>query len=117
MENKREKGNFGEDLAIVFLENKNYQIIARHFKLGKKEIDIIALKDNCLIFIEVKFRKNITFGFPEQAVNLKKQQNIKEVAEHYIFTNNWTENIRFDIVAIIQQKNKTEYLHIEDAFY
>lgn len=117
MENKRKKGDVGEDLATAFLQNKQYQIISRGFKLGKKEIDIIAIKDNCLVFIEVKLRQNTTFGFPEQAVNLKKQENIKEVAEHYIFTYNWLGNIRFDIIAIIKQKNTTEYLHIEDAFY
>ncbi|TAE72435.1 MAG: YraN family protein [Bacteroidetes bacterium] len=117
MENKIEKGVFGENLAITFLKNKNYQIIATHFKFGRKEIDIIAIENNCLIFIEVKFRKNTTFGFPEESVNLKKQKNIKEVAEHYIFLNNWIGNIRFDIIAILQQKNKIEYFHIEDAFY
>jgi putative endonuclease len=114
---KIEKGKAGEDLAARFLLEKGYQILARNYRFKRSEIDIIAQKDNCLVFVEVKWRSTDAFGYPEEFVNEKKAAKILEGADQYIYEANWNGNIRFDIVAIRQINGQTEVVQIEDAFY
>lgn len=117
MSDKIEKGKAGEDLAARFLLEKGYQILARNYRFKRSEIDIIAKKDNCLVFVEVKWRSTDAFGYPEEFVNEKKAAKILEGADQYIYEANWNGNIRFDIVAIRQINGQTEVVQIEDAFY
>ncbi|MCE2995186.1 MAG: YraN family protein [Cyclobacteriaceae bacterium] len=117
MSDKIEKGKAGEDLAARFLLEKGYQILARNYRFKRSEIDIIAQKDNCLVFVEVKWRSTDAFGYPEEFVNEKKAAKILEGADQYIYEANWNGNIRFDIVAIRQINGQTEVVQIEDAFY
>ena len=117
MSDKIEKGKAGEDLAARFLLEKGYQILARNYRYKRSEIDIIAQKDNCLVFVEVKWRSTDAFGYPEEFVNEKKAAKILEGADQYIYEANWNGNIRFDIVAIRQINGQTEVVQIEDAFY
>ncbi len=116
MENTTIVGKTGEQLASQLLESKGYAILCQNFRCGRKEIDIVAAQENLIVFVEVKLRKNNYFGYPEQSVSLKKQENIRIVAEHYLYTYAWKGNIRFDIIAIIKQKTNTEIVHFEDAF-
>lgn len=117
MSDKIEKGKAGEDLAAQFLINKGYQILARNYRFKRSEIDLIAQKDNCLVFVEVKLRTTDAFGFPEEFVDEKKAAKILEGAEEYVYQTKWVGNIRFDIVAIRQINSQTELVQIEDAFY
>ena len=117
MSDKIEKGKAGEDLAAQFLIEKGYQILARNYRFKRSEIDLIAQKDNCLVFVEVKLRTTDAFGYPEEFVNEKKAAKIMEGADQYIYELKWKGNIRFDIVAIRQIKDQTELVQIEDAFY
>lgn len=117
MSDKIEKGKAGEDLAAQFLIEKGYQILARNYRFKRSEIDLIAQKNNCLVFVEVKLRTTDVFGYPEEFVNEKKAAKIMEGADQYIYELKWKGNIRFDIVAIRQIKDQTELVQIEDAFY
>lgn len=95
-----QKGIAGEDKACIFLENLGYQILTRNYRAGKGEIDIIASINHCICFVEVKYRKNNKFGFPEVYVTEKKLSKIQETAEVYVLEHNWHGRIRFDVVAI-----------------
>ena len=106
-------GKLGEDLAAAYLSEKGYIILSRNYRYKKSEIDIIAIYNNTLIFIEVKFRKNNTFGNPEAFVTAKKESMILMGAENYIFENKWKGKIRFDIVSLTSKEN---LVHFEDAF-
>jgi len=66
--------------------------------------------------VEVKMRKNIRFGYPEQSVTPAKQKKIRHVAEYYLHEKEWKGNIRFDIIAITKLTTGTEIMHLEDAF-
>src|SRR3954464_4724879 len=77
----------GEQIAADYLLNKGYIILHRNWRSGKKEIDLIALKDNVLIVMEIKTRTNFDFGFPEEAVNRKKQSFLKSAAAVFIDAN------------------------------
>lgn len=108
----------GEQLAEEFLLKKGYTIINRNWRSGKKEIDIIAFKDNILAIVEVKTRTGSTFGYPEEAVNSRKQQHLREAAAAYAEAFPQYVNIRFDIVSIFMSKGgMPEIIHFEEAFY
>ncbi|MEY5047141.1 MAG: exonuclease RecJ [Bacteroidota bacterium] len=109
------KGESTESKACEYLQEKGYVIKERNYRSGKNEIDIIALKNNELIFVEVKYRKNDDFGFPESMVDKSKQDRIKACANDYIFATNWNGGIRFEIISIIG--TKPDIMHFEDAFY
>ena len=94
MENSRQKGVRAEKKAVEFLLNKGYSIIVTNYQKISGEIDIIAKKDTYICFIEVKYRKNISKGYPREAVNFKKQQKIRNTALYFIEENNLN-NIEF----------------------
>ena len=106
----------GEDMAANYLESKGFIIRERNFRHKRAEIDLIAQKDNLLVFVEVKTRKSDTFGFPETFVSESKAKLIISAAEAYILHHNWLQIIRFDILAITLQA-ATPIVHLEDAFY
>lgn len=110
----RHKGKAGENQAVAFLRACGLHIKARNFRSGKREIDIIAQDEDCIVFIEVKIRKGETYGMPEEFVSSAQEQRILEAAEDWIHANQWTGKIRFDIIAISKQSGLE---HIQDAFY
>ena len=114
MQNNRKKGDIAEKKAIDFLINKGYSIIANNYQKQIGEIDIIAKKDTYVCFIEVKYRKNISKGYPREAVSLKKQEKIKNTALYFIQENNLDNvDFSFDVIEIIGDN----ITHIESAFY
>lgn len=117
---KEELSKKGEQLAADFLEEKGYEIIERNYRYGHGEIDIIALdpKDNFTVFVEVKTRQNLYFGEPEYAITKKKQQQVKKVAELYLYDKEIEQiDCRFDVVAILlEDEDKPVINHYENAF-
>ncbi|WKK78510.2 YraN family protein [Marivirga salinae] len=114
--NTKKIGDKGENFAVNILENKGYEILERNYRFKRCEIDIIALHQNLLIFIEVKALHSFHHGYPEERVNQSKINNLMEAAENYIYAINWQKDIRFDILSI-NLNEPDKYLHIEDAFY
>lgn len=99
----RELGTEGENRAIEFLSNNNYKIIEANYRVGKiGEVDIIAKEAEYICFIEVKTRRTSSFGIPSEAVNYRKQQKIRCVAQLYLSkTGNMNKCIRFDVVEVL----------------
>ena len=110
-------GILGENMAAEVLIQKGYLIRERNYRYKRSEIDIIAEKDGILVFIEVKTRKSIRFGFPEEFVSEKKAEMVITAAEQYIYETEWKKDIRFDIVSIVMNENGSEIQHFEDAFF
>jgi putative endonuclease len=108
----------GEQIATDYLLNKGYIILHRNWRSGKKEIDVIALKNNVLVIVEIKTRTNYDFGFPEEAVNRKKQAFLKSAASVFIDANPQYLQIQFDIISILLDGDHVkEIVHFEEAFY
>jgi putative endonuclease len=116
MQDKIKKGAEAENLAAEFLKQKGFQVIEKNFRFGHCEIDMIATNKNWLIFIEVKMRSSLKYGFPEIFVDKSKRRNIRNAARHYIFKKDWKGNARFDVISIIENQSNHEIHHIEDAF-
>lgn len=114
MVNKRKLGSQKEILACTFLENNGMTIIRTNYLTKSGEIDIIAKEKDILVFVEVKYRKDTKFGYPEEAVNPKKQRTIRNVANYYMVTEHLSleSPVRFDVVAILGNEIK----HIRNAF-
>lgn len=117
MAEHNELGARGENAAVEFLENNGHVILARNFKHGKAEIDIISKDEGQTVFSEVKTRSTDYFGFPEESVDKKKRKKIKRAAEEYMFQNNLDTEMRFDIVSITNVNGKFRIYHIKDAFF
>jgi putative endonuclease len=117
MTDKIKRGADGEQMAAAMLEGKGFVIRERNYRYRRSEIDLIASRENWLIFVEVKTRTSAAFGYPEEFVDRKKKQKIFEGAEQYMNEIGWSGNVRFDIVAVYLLNNRPEIHHLEDAFY
>lgn len=118
MSNHLHKGNLGEQAALQLLQEKGHGIITTNFRWERKEIDIISTDQDVLVFTEVKTRTSFDFGYPEAAVDSKKQEHIKLVAEAFLLEHPEYLKVRFDTIAVVIKGAKVaEIVHWEDAFY
>ncbi|RDY60117.1 YraN family protein [Flagellimonas nanhaiensis] len=112
-----EFGKRGEQIAADFLIDKGYNIRARNYRFQYAEVDIIAEKDGILSVVEVKSR---THGFLEdisETVNKKKIRLLTLAANEFVLENDLDLEVRFDILLVIQEKEKYTVEHMENAFY
>jgi len=108
----KDKGNFGEYLATVYLKNKGYQIIERNFHSKFGEIDIIAKYRENIIFIEVRMRNKSDY-YPEETIDRKKIKKIIKTAQVFLYKNGLNKaGVRFDVISI----KDGNINHIENAF-
>ena len=109
-------GKKGEDIAVVFLKKKGWKILERNYRKQYGEIDIIARKQNLLIFIEVKNRTTDSYGGGLYAINRKKKESFRLVARHFLQQNPSLDTrdiiCRFDLISIAS--DTVEW--IEDMF-
>ena len=117
MAKHNEFGQISEDLASAYLMSRGYTIRERNWRLGHKEVDIIAQKDSVLAFVEVKARRTDTFGDAIDAVSEKKIRNIISVASAYVKYYRLDLSVRVDVIAITGEPGNQTIEHIEDAFY
>ena len=115
----KEIGAFGEDAACEYLEDNDYEISERNFSLKTGEIDIIAEKDGCTVFVEVKTRKSNLYGEPSEAVNWKKREHIRRTALLYL--NSLDTEMRFDVIEVFYNCGRnglevSKINHIRNAF-
>ena len=109
-------GNKGEKIALDYLIENNYKILEQNWRFKKAEVDIIALKKGVLAVIEVKTRSSDYFGNPQDFVNQKKIKLLVEAINEYVISRNLDVEVRFDIIAILKNKEKFELKHLKDAF-
>ncbi|MGD1969283.1 MAG: YraN family protein [Desulfobacterales bacterium] len=118
MKTKRQKfGEQGEALAVQLLKKAGYKIIETNYRTRLGEIDIIAKEKDTLVFVEVKSRRSVHFGSPKWAITPKKQKKISMVALHYLkATNQSSARARFDVVAVMSNRDKPQVDIIKNAF-
>lgn len=110
-------GKEGEKIAAAYLKKNGYEIIEINFRCPIGEIDIVAKEKNDLVFVEVKTRKSIELGYPEQAVGMRKQKKMSQLALWYMQKRKIADtNARFDVVAITLIPEKNEVKLIQNAF-
>ena len=112
-------GKWGEDEAALYYENKGYEILEGDWKVGKRDIDLIALTEDkdTLVFVEVKTRQNNDLQEPEEAVDVKKMRNLAIAANAYVKLHGLDMDVRFDIISVIGKCSCVESIEcFEDAF-
>jgi putative endonuclease len=107
----------GESLACEELERRGYVILARRYRTSHGELDIVARDGDYLVFVEVKAREGSSFGEPEEAVTLQKQQRIVWMATDYLARSGGPEvACRFDVVGVNAGTTPPGVVVIQDAF-
>lgn len=108
-------GKIGEDITCDFLKKKGYTILSRNFRYGRAEIDIVAKHHQIIVFVEVKTRKNLAFGWGDESIDTSKIANLCLAAEEFLRHYPDSES-RYDIVLVHFEKG-TNIRHIQDAFW
>lgn len=110
-------GDRGEALAAVHLERAGWTVTHRNFRMGRKEIDLVARRDGVVAFVEVKTRAGRGYGHPLEAITWKKRREIGQVAAAWIDRHGRPdESYRFDAVAILMEGAEPRIEHVEDAW-
>lgn len=111
-------GSIGEDAACEHLRKKGYAILVRNWRVRGGEIDIVAKRGDELVFVEVKARRSVTYGYPEQGVDFFKQKRLRRAIGAYLSQMRGDFYVRIDIIAVIvgDQMGSFEVNHIENAF-
>lgn len=112
-------GKWGEDEAALYYEDRGYEILERDWKVGKRDIDLIALTEDkdTLVFVEVKTRQNNDLQEPEEAVDVKKMRNLAIAADAYVKLHGLDMDVRFDIISVVGKCSCVESIEcFEDAF-
>jgi putative endonuclease len=116
MAHHNETGAWGEKLAVDYLTGNNFTIVDQNWRYSHWEIDVIASRNEILHFIEVKTRRSLKFGYPEEAVTKTKMEYLIKATEEYLYQHPVWERIQIDILSILLEKNKSpEFFFIEDV--
>lgn len=104
--NKRKFGELQEEKAALFLQERGYFILERNFYSSSGEIDLIATEGEYLCFIEVRYRTNSLYGFPEESITPKKQKRIVKTAEYYRMKYKiaFDTPCRFDVLCLLNEE-------------
>lgn len=110
-------GRCGEEAAALYLAAQGYSIVARNLRTRVGEIDIIAQRAQTIVFVEVKTRRSIAYGTPQEAVGPRKQRQIIRAAQWYLSdAQNRRLQPRFDVIAILYLPSGPQIEHIVNAF-
>ena len=110
-------GITGEKMGAGYLLQAGYVILEKNWRYSRCEVDIIAVKNDTLHFIEIKTRRSKKFGLPEEKVGQKKMENLIKAAEQYLYLQPQWKRIQFDILSISMIADMPlEYFFIEDVY-
>lgn len=103
--NNKVLGGQGEQAAADYLQQHGYRICVRNFRVPVGEIDIIASRQDTLVFVEVKTRRSVRYGTPAQAVNYVKQQKIVQTARWFLRQRHLEDRCccRFNVIEVYAQ--------------
>ena len=116
MSKQSELGKLGEALAATFLQEHDYEILELNYTWEKSEIDIIASKDNKIIFVEVKTRESPYLSDPALMVPIKKWRQVMKAADVFMKERSDDLPSQFDIVSVITNQHYTKIDHYDQAY-
>lgn len=111
-----ELGRWGEAVAADYIENLGYTIVERDWHYGHRDIDIIAIDEPFLVFVEVKTRSNRDFSDPIEAVDYRKLRNLRAAVNHYLGQSSSMREVRFDVISVVGRLGQQpDITHIKDV--
>ena len=100
--NSRKEGISGEELAIAYLKKQGLKVVEQNVRMTVGEIDVVCYDGDVLVFVEVKTRSTLAFGDPLEAIDRRKVQKYRKMAEEYIVRHRlFDKDVRFDAVGIV----------------
>lgn len=115
----KDKGDITEQFAADYLTQQGLKCVGKNFHSRYGEIDIIAVEENTYVFVEVKYRKNSTYGGAISTISRKKQEKLKLCAAFYfqqLQLNEYNTACRFDVIALEGDLNHPEITWLKNAF-
>ena len=110
-------GELGERIAARWLEKAGWKILARRYRNGRRDIDVVAERDGLVAFIEVKARTGQEFGDPVEAVHRRKQRELTKSAQTWIDRHGRSgETYRFDVMGVLLREKRVFVRHVAGAF-
>ena len=123
-------GELGERVAARWLERQGYTVLARRWRSGHRDIDVIAERDGIVAFVEVKTRAALEFGDPVEAVHAQKQRSLVRSAREWMARHeravreaggasalaSGEREFRFDVIGVLLRDRTAWIRHIESAF-
>ena len=111
-------GAAGEKAAAKMLKRSGYTVIARNYHCPVGEIDIIALDEDTIVFVEVKTRRDDAAADPEVNVTYRKKLRLTRAAKHFLMEKSAQHRpSRFDVVSVVLRDGADrEIEHFVDAF-
>ncbi len=108
------KGAWAEEQANQYLQAKGLQLITKNYRCKCGEIDLVMRQKDCIIFVEVRYRKNNFFGSAAESIDQRKRSKLIAAAQHYLQCNKITARFpsRIDVIAIT---GKTQIEWIQNA--
>lgn len=107
----------GEKIALAFLIENNYEILERNWRYKRAEVDIIAKKDDWIIIVEVKTRSTDFFDGPGDSITNNKMKMLTNAAQAFVVQHDLENEVRFDLIYIINSGQTEKIKHIKNAFY
>ena len=104
-------------IFYTYVKSKKYKILEQNYTNRLGEIDIIALDEKTIVFVEVKTRTGNEWGDPQDFVTERKIRRIVMSADAYLRFNQVDMDVRFDIVSIVEKEGEFKVEHIKQAFY
>ncbi|MBP3710027.1 MAG: YraN family protein [Treponema sp.] len=116
-DSRKRTGADGEKRAAQYLKNCGFSIIARNWRIKSGEIDIIAHRNDTLVFFEVKTLPHGNADTLAHVLDARKQKRIVEISKRFIAINRQYSKsyIRYDVI-VVDMPGMPEIYHIEDAF-
>lgn len=109
-------GKEGEEFALEYIRQKGYKVLELNYRLHPYEVDIIALENELVVFIEVKTRQTDEYGHPIEFITGKKEQNLIKVADYYLQYKLPGREGRFDVITLLKGSNGFILEHFINAF-
>lgn len=104
--NKVITGRTYEEKAAEYLKQQGVRLIVSNFRCRQGEIDLVGIHEHCLVFFEVKYRKDGRCGMPEEAVGVNKQKKICRTSDYFRISNKQYQQmqVRFDVIAVMGEE-------------
>ena len=114
---RQELGALGERIAERWLRGRGWRVLARRFRSGHRDLDLVVVRDGVVAFVEVKARRGSAFGDPVAAVHWRKQRELARSALVWLDRHGWPNApCRFDVIGILVEGSRVRVRHVENAF-
>lgn len=111
------RGKIGEDAVCAYLTGRGFSVTARNFRVRSGEVDIVAVRDGEVRFVEVKARSGVGYGTPGEAVTAAKRRRIVSAARAYAAANGLYDSVMlFDVAEVYLTDGRERIRYIENAF-